>query len=175
MIIEETINKFIRDIVNNIVGNDSYSIRGRQNAPRPSTPYCDIEYLSGLNIGIEEQKLIDNDSGDLDEIVSGQREIIFSLNFHKESAYDNASKVRSSLVLSNILQLFLEADIGLIRRSEVRDLSEAFENGFEERAQFDLFLNIVSSIEGTVNAISSIDISGIFQSNEMQNNITINN
>jgi len=107
---EEVVNKFLRDIVNIILGISTFTIKARQDAPRPTKAYADVSYISGFDIGWEQQSLI-NQTGegesDLIETMSGQREKMFSIGFrYRTGARDYAAQVRNSLVGSNIVQTF---------------------------------------------------------------------
>ena len=128
MILEETINQFIRDIINNILAMPNYSIKAKQkDAPRPDFPYADVDFVSDTSLGWEQNvktnRAVDED---LDVVYEGMREISFSVNFYRDNAIDNARKFRTGLVRDSIQSLFKEANLGLIRRSEVREISDAW-------------------------------------------------
>ena len=61
----------------------------------------------------------------------------------------------------------------MVRRSEVREISESLENGWEERAQFDIVLSAVGTDTDIVRSILTIDIAGEFQSRGLKYNFTI--
>ena len=99
--------------------------------------------------------------------------VIKSINFFRESAGDNARLVRTALVRESIQSLFRTAKIGLATRSEVRELSDELENGWEERFQFDITLSLIGDDAEIVTSICSADLSGEFQSEGTTNSFNI--
>lgn len=162
-LVEETLNKAVRDIVNTII-SPNFAIKAKQNAPRPTSAYCSVDTTLISSVGIEEK--IDTDrtiDPDIDSRREGYREIMFSLNFYFDNAMDNAEQVKIGFTRNSILEILWSADLGLLTRSEVRDLSEVLENGWEERAQFDLRLSAVGTDDDIIRSILTADISGDFQ------------
>ena len=95
------------------------------------------------------------------------------IGFYRNSSIDNARKVHSGLVRESVQALFREAGIGLIRRSEVREISETLENGWEERGQLDIFLSAVGTDTDLVRSIESVDMAGEFQARGLIYNFNI--
>lgn len=175
MILEETMNKFIRDIINLIIEEAGFAIKGKQSAPRPITPYATVEFLSDTAIGWEQIEREDeaDPSTKIKHDYTGAREIMFSLNFLKTSAIDNARKVRIGLVRESIVDLFHNVDMGIGIRSQVRDISNALEGTWEERAQFDLTLNAVGRDTDIIESIGSLDIDAEYQARGLKYNYNI--
>ena len=96
-----------------------------------------------------------------------------SVSFYRNNAIDNATKSRTGLVRESIQELFRAAKLGLTRRSEVREISEALENGWEERAQFDIVLSAVGTDADIVRSIEAVDIAGEFQIRGLKYNFII--
>jgi len=160
MIAEETINKLLRDIISVIINQPEFTvIRGKQNgAPRPTGSYADVNFLFDDGIGWEERKVENEGDDDVKLTAEGYRLITMSLGFYRDGSTDFARKVRTALVRESIVFLMNQAKVGLIDRTEVRDISEPLENGFEQRAQFDVVLSAVGTDEEIVKAINSLDI-----------------
>jgi len=171
----ESINKLIRDTVDLLLESQGYTIKARQlDAPRPTGDYGDVDYVTGIDLGWEQRKFTNNTlDDDMTETIQGMREIIMSVNFYRTDAIDNARAVRTGLVRESIQSLFSAANVGLIRRSEVREISEPLENGWEERAQLDIVLNVVGEDSDIVKAIASVDISAEFQFRDIPYNSNI--
>ncbi len=163
MTLEETVNKFLRDTVNLITGKTN-TIRSRQDGPRPKGSYADIGTISDISLHWEQSTLADRQDNDLDQTIEGQRELMYSIGFYRTGSMDLAKSTHIGLIRNSIQELFKAANIGLIRRSEIRDISEALENGWEERSQFDIFLNMVGTDADIICSILSVDISAEFQS-----------
>lgn len=164
MTAEEDINKLIRDIVNMVLGIPNYAIAAKQNAPRPNVPYCDVDLITDTGTGWDIIEYEDRTEDlDINENIYGQRQLGISLGFYFEGAKDNARKVRTALVRESVSSMFRVANIGLATRSEVRDTSEALENGWEKRAQFDIVLNTVGTDTDIITSIQQLNISSEFQ------------
>lgn len=177
MILEEAINKLIRDSINLILDIDGYAIAAKQlDAPRPIGNYADVDMISDVNIGWEQRSLADQTGeGELDinETISGLRETMMSASFYRVSAVDNCRKVHIALLRESIQELFATAGVGLITRSAVRETTEALENGWEERAQFDITLSSVGTDEDIIRSIQSLNIAGKFETPNNVNNFNI--
>ncbi len=175
MILEETINKLIRDTIDLLLLSPGFSIKAKQkDAPRPINAYADVDFVNDTGIGWEQRQLVNNGGDpDLTETLQGAREIMMSVNFYRSNAIDNARKVRIGLIRESIQSLFSAGGIGLTRRSEVREISEPLESGFEERSQFDIVLSAVGTDSDIVRSIESLDIAGEFQSRNLQFNFNI--
>src|SRR5210317_1552246 len=103
MILEETINKLIRDVINLILDVPDFSIKSKQNAPRPVGPYGDVDFVADRSVGWEQRELVDNTGDpDITETISGVREITLALGFYREGAMDNARRVRIALVRQSV-------------------------------------------------------------------------
>ena len=175
MILEKTMNKFIRDIINIIVEESGFAIKGKQDDPRPSTPYATVDFLSDIAIGWEQVEREDeaDPSTKIKHDYTGAREVMFSLNFLKTNARDNARKVRTGFVRESIVDLFHNVDMGIGLRSQVRDISNALEGTWEERAQFDLTLNAVGRDTDIIESIGSLDIAAEYQERGLKYNYNI--
>ena len=177
MILQETINKFLRDIVDLILNSPGYTVKAKQkDAPRPKRRYADVDFIHDINVGWEQFEYEDLEtSTKIKGTSKGMRRIIMSIGFYRKDALDNARKVCQAVTRESIQDLFRQANIGLIKRSEVRAISEALENGWEERAQFDIFLSIVGTDIDLIESIGSVDIAGKFQSENLIYNFNIEN
>lgn len=175
MTLEETLNKLLRDTINLLLETPDYTIAAKQkDAPRPTGAYADVDYTSGIDLGWEQRISVDNvGDDDVTENISGMREITMSANFYRDGAIDNARSVRTGLVRQSIQDLFSAAGVGLIRRSEVRKISEPLENGWEERAQLDIVLNAVGTDADIVRSILSVDMAGVYEFRGLQYNFNI--
>lgn len=175
MILEETINKLLRDIVDLLLASPGYTIKAKQkDAPRPTGNYGDVDFVSDTGLGWEQFENRNRDSDpDLDTTSKGMRQIMMSIGFYRDNSIDNARRVHSGVTRESVQALLREAGLGLIRRSEVREISEPLENGWEERAQFDIFLSAVGVDVDLVRSIESIDMAGEFQARGLIYNFNI--
>jgi len=175
MILEEIINKLLRDTVNLVLATSNFAIKSKQkDAPRPSGSYADVDFINDTSIGWE-QRVLENNGGDPDltETISGNREIMMSIGFYRDDAVDNARKVHLGFIRESVQDLFRSAKLGLVRRSEVREISEPLESGFEERAQLDIVLSAIGTDTDIIRSIETIDIASIFESRGLIYNFNI--
>lgn len=175
MKLEEVVNKLVRDSVNLVLGIPGYTIKAKQaGAPRPTGAYAVVDFLADEALGWEQRDYTDNTSDpDLTESISGLRNITMSINFYREDAMDNSRKVRTGLVRESIQSLFSQAGIGLVSRSDVRDIDSPTDDGWEERSEFDLVLNAVGTDSDIVRSIMAVDIAGEFQARGLAYNFNI--
>lgn len=173
---EATLNEFIRSVVNLILGESAYAYAAKQpgNPPRPRGAYASVDFTMDINIGTENRTLENNISDDdLTETIRGLREITMSVNFFRDLANDNARKVRTGLIRESVQDLFKASQLGLVSRSDVREISEPLENGWEERAQLDIVLSAVGTDTDIIRSILAVDISGEFQARGLIYNFSI--
>ena len=175
MLLEEPINKLVRDVVNLVLETPGYTIKTKQEgAPRPQGAYAVVDFLASESLGWEQRIFKDNvDNLDVTEYISGLRNITMSINFYRANAMDNSRKVRIGLVRESIQSLFSSAGVGLVSRSEVRDIDGPTDDGWEERSQFDLVLNTVATDQDIVKSIQAIDIASEFQYRGLKYNFNI--
>lgn len=176
MILEETLNKLLRDIVDLLLASPGYTIRAKQkDAPRPTGAYADVDFISDTGVGWEQREYSDNPDPDVDltETIQGYREIMMSIGFYRDSSIDNARRVRTRFIRESIQDLFRSAGIGMGVRSEVREISEALENGWEQRAQFDIVLHAIGTDSDIVRSIQSVDIAGAYEIHGVSYNFNI--
>ena len=172
-LVEEALNKAVRDIVNLIIA-PAFAIKAKGKGGRPTAAHCSVDTMSIKSVGIEELKLVDRlGDDDIDSTRSGYREIMFSLNFYFANAMDNAEQIKIGLTRNSILEFLRAAGLGLGTRSDVRDLSEVLESGWEERAQFDFVLSAISTDDDLITSILAVSITGDFQTRDISIPITI--
>ena len=164
MILEEALNMLMRHTMNLVVGQTNYAIKSQQkDAPRPSGPYGDVLLMHDRLMGWEQIDYSNRTDMNLDVRGRGIHEVMFSLGFYRDSAIDNARRVHAGIFRESIRAMFRTAQVGLARRSEVRQISEPLESGFEERAQFDIFLSVVGVDSDIVTCIESVDMNMEYQ------------
>jgi hypothetical protein len=165
MILEETVNKLIRDIIGLLLESPGYAIKAKQkDAPRPTGEYAEVDTVSNSRLGWEQREYEDNQNDlDITENISGLRSIMMSISFFRGEAVDNANKVRIGVIRESIQTLFRAANLGFTSCSEVREISEPLEDGWEKRAQFDIVLNAVGTDSDIIRSIQSVDISGEYE------------
>lgn len=175
MILEETLNKFLRDIVNLLLASPGYTIKAKQKgAPKPNGKYAAVDFVNDIRVGWEQKEFENNsENEDLTENISGMREIMMSVTFYRDDAADNARKVRIGLIRESIQELFKSANLGYVRSSEIREIDEPLSKGWEERSQFDIVLSAVGRDSDIVTSISSLDLNYQYQARGLVYNSNI--
>ena len=176
-LVEESLNEAVRNIINLIIDSDAnsgFAIKAEDKGGRPTAPHATVKTMTIASVGIEEDLLTDRGGDpDIDSKRSGYREVMFSINFYFAKAMDNGEQVKIGLVRNSILEILQAAELGLATRSEVRDLSEVLENGWEERAQFDFVLSAIGTDVDIITSIATMSISGDFQTRGISIPVTI--
>jgi len=176
-ILDETINKLMRDSVN-IILNVTSTIRANQkDLIRPKGPYADVHVSSDLKIGWEERNVENEGDFDLKYTAEGLREITVTFNFYRstenESALDRARKVHIGFARETINETWKAAKVGLLDRTEVLSADETIEDGWEDRASFDITLSAVGTDEEIICAINEVLITGVYEYADRQVPINI--
>ena len=175
MILVETINKLLRDTTDLLLSSPGYTIKAKQkDAPRPRNAYGDVDFISDTLIGWEQFQHKDRSvDTSIDVTSKGMRQIMMTIGFYRDNAIDNARQVHQGMVRESIQGLFRQAGLGLTRRSDVRELSETLESGWEERSQFDIFISAIGTDVDIIGSIATVDIKGEFQARGLKYNFNI--
>ncbi len=155
-ILNEAINRLVRESINLALDQPNFAIRAKQNAPRPAAAYATVDHLSTTSAGLEYKSVENLDADNVTLKVEGSRLITMSLQFYRDNAIDNAAKVRTALSMHKILKLFNAAGVGLIERTPLTHISLALKDEWEERAAFDVTVNAVASDSETVETINAV-------------------
>jgi len=163
MILDSALNKIIRDITNSILGVPGFAIKSKDKGQRPKGAYADVDVMVESSVGWEEKTLSPNSPTDLISTSQGARVILVSIGFYRDSAFDNARAVKNGFIRESTLQALSLGGLGLVDRSDVRDVSEVLETDWEDRAQFDLTLSAVGNDSELIDCINSAIVSGAFE------------
>ena len=171
----DDLNKLIRDTVNTIIGLPEYTIKAKQkDAPRPSDPYASVDYVTGTRVGWSDKKYTESGTEDLQQSIESPVNSVFSIDFFKDGARQNAEIVRAAMERDSIINFFAAEKVGILSFSEVREISEPLESGWEIRAQFDLTLNHVVEDVSIIERIKSVEIYGSINGYDMGISVTEN-
>lgn len=174
MIPEETINRAIRHAINGITGIDEFAIRGNQYAMvRPNDseqPFASVTLILDETTGSPYAAYNNGYRTESYQTVS------YSLSFFRQGAYDFARKVARGFYRDDIRTAFNSVGLGMKIPGSVRSITEALEEGWEERAQFDMDFDYVSINDassdgsGETDCILSYEMNMLF--NQQQQTIT---
>lgn len=163
MIDVDVLNQSIRHYVAQVTGlNVNTGVRkAAQDAPAGSTPFATVKIILVTPIGHDEINDIDRTADvDIDENRYGHREFTASINFFNANAINNAYKMQGSAYETPNLEFLASKDLGFVRASDVRDLTEIDLARYEERGQLDMFFNVIDDNTNVVSSIQSQEIDG---------------
>ena len=92
------------------------------------------------------------------ESIKAQKETTVIVGFHGKNALVMAEFFQAALISEQANRLFDNIKTGLVRTSDVQNLTIPFGGGYEERAQFQMILSHDFIIEHEQNRIESVDI-----------------
>lgn len=92
------------------------------------------------------------------ESIRAQKETTVIVGFHGKNALVMAEFFQAALISEQANRLFDNIKAGLVRTSDVQNLTIPFGGGYEERAEIQLVLSHNFNIEYKQNRIESIDI-----------------
>src|SRR5690606_39119287 len=83
--------------------------------------------------------------------------VLYSINIIGKNAIMMANRLEPTLRLTKHVNELKKLNIGILQMSAIRDVSGAFDSGFEERAQFDLLVSQDTIVNEQLNNINSVD------------------
>ena len=160
MITEEQINRAIRHSINLIVGEAEHALRGQQDdALQLLRPFATVTLLNEAREFIPSTSHVTT-NGRLDSIVQSAQTITYTVQFFKDRAYDRARAVQVGVERDDVTSLLRGLGLGLRFTSDITNISEPVEPGWEERATLDIELAYISRTnltEDTENGANTID------------------
>jgi hypothetical protein len=168
---KETIENVWFDVVKSVVSRDfkvvfSEKLFARDslnvNGPRPPKPYITLKLITGPLV-----------KGSFDEIrpvpgkptrstLSGERQYTMNLISYGEGGVDALDLIQTLMDSPSIRTKFKsDADISIVNRGGITDISALLETGFEVRATLDVVFNKSVNVEIETGAIEGICIDGI--------------
>ena len=87
-----------------------------------------------------------------------KRNNTFSIQVIGNNAKLWADRLQPSLRLTSVVNELKKMDVGILQMSGVRDLSGAYDSGYEERAQFDIMMLIETVVKDKLNVINSVEV-----------------
>ncbi len=131
------------------------------NAPRPSTSYATLGINFIEQVNHSDYVDTDNVNGDVDRTHNNLFDISIGVNFFLPDSMLNAALFSSGLIRHESTQLLNASNVGLVSRSNIRDLTLVFNSEFEDRAQIDIVLQAVITLPNEqIPAIDTVHIVG---------------
>lgn len=145
-------------------------IFANQNAPRPAKPYGTILIVSSIRVGQNDEQRSTDNYGEMTLI--GQRQMTVSLNIYGDGAMDYMETLQQSLSKFSVLQnYFGSAQISILNKSNIQNLTYLLETDFESRAQMDITIGYAIDYTDDVGLIEHVEVVGTVNEEEVINDI----
>lgn len=136
----------------------------KQNGLAPNGTYGTVRLIDATIQGIASEQFTDIDvvgEPRIDHLLTDKRLVTISLQAYRTGARDTLSTLQIAAYSDTSTQLLQGGDIGLVRFSILRDITEVINGNFEERAQMDLMLNVVGNFNEILYVIETVPIEGL--------------
>lgn len=136
-----------------------FVIPGNDNNPSPTVPYASVLDITKQADGIDSEvarPVADPEAAKL--FISGRRNIVYSVQFYKAGAADNAESLLQ-FAATTPGQIFLgENDLTWRRAGDVRNLDSVMGSKFEVRRSVDIEFRYQSKSEIDIKTIGSVEV-----------------
>lgn len=132
----------------------------RRDGPRPKPPFVTIKILSGPTpIGIDELRLKD---GETDKFqLQGLRQYTVGLQAFGVEGYDLLDNLQTSLDDTyRTKQLYDDAEVAIVSRGVVTDITALLETGHEKRCALDIVFNTNKKFDTAIVPIEHVEFTG---------------
>ena len=92
------------------------------------------------------------------EYAETQYNVLYSINVIGENSILTANRSVPVLSMNSIVNELKRLNIGILQISPVRSVPIAIDGGYEERAQFDLFVSQYTIVKEQLNAVQSVEL-----------------
>lgn len=131
-----------------------------QNAPRPSFPYATVRISDIVKTSHDENRQI-TPAGIYE--VGGERRATIAVNYFGENPVQEILKAYNCLGREEINKLFIAANIALIDKNPVQNLTDVLETEYEPHSYFDFFLALSDNVEDDLGLIESVQTTGTYR------------
>lgn len=149
--IEDTIYSWI----NGILGFDA--IFAYPDAPRPSTSYVLINFLTDIKTGTHETIGVLQGDDSTNNTYSSLDEITISINTYYNGAFQKAVDIQKSLMLISVEDLLNDNGLGFLNHTQIQKIPEIIDKKWEERAQFDITFSVRRQTTENIATIKKIE------------------
>lgn len=134
-------------------------IRSRQNSPRPNDGlFCVLDVSSLAQKGRASTEVTSQSTNTISYSYHGT--MVLSLDFIGEGALESAYKLRATLDHELTSSLFVAAGAGVFSVGDVLEITSLKDSRFEDRARFELGLNIAFHTDEAVDWIETVEVNG---------------
>lgn len=140
-------DKNIRTLIRTLLAMPANSVRpADQNAPTGTVTkqHATVKVIYQDATGSDEIRLANAASNNVTETIIGQRLLLASVNFYKGDAITKARRLVTLLGSTQAIQLMQQLGLGLVRTTQVRDLTALVDTKWEERGQLDIEFHAIA-------------------------------
>lgn len=127
-------------------------------APRPSTPYTLINFITTVQLGEKETDSTLLPDNSIDNIYSIPNEITLSINCYYDNAFQTANNIIDSIDKVTVQDQLQAAGLGFINATTVTKAPVIIHKQWEERARFDISFMLRSEITENIETIQKIEV-----------------
>lgn len=163
------IKTWIEAVTNDLVP----AIQQYQSGTRPDGIYAGMHIFQVENFARDTvgREVLDNQNNvDVKETVVARRVYGLTISVYRAAnALQICEKLKSSLFSEIVHQnYFLPNNIGFVRASTTRHLPELVENRYENRAEFDIFLNVAETFESQIESMEGVNIEASYHRGDQE-------
>lgn len=174
---QQSIEKFqedFRKLVRETLLMPQNSVRkANTNAPTGIEPFATVLFTNLQQTG-QDHRQYENipATTNVKETGQGMRTVLASVQFFRADAYYKLSRLKTLLTIESFTIKLQEIGLGLVRSSEIRDISSPVDGKWEERAQMDVEFNLIAREDLTVPTYGKFPIG--FSTEKSSTNFEVN-
>lgn len=133
----------------------------RERGPRPDKPFVTLNFIAGPDPLFDFDEVRRNVAREKFEI-AGMRKYTVSIQAFGDCAVSILEELQIKLESPNVVSTFRQsdADIAVVGRGSITNVSELMETGYEERASMDVTFNSAKQIDVDVKTIEVVEYEG---------------
>jgi hypothetical protein len=131
-----------------------------QNGPRPSFPYAVLRLSDFVKTSKDEIRQINPARGIYE--VGGERRLTAAVDYFGNNPIQEITKAYNSLEKRDIVELLITANLAVIDKNPIQNLTAVLETEYEPHSFFDFFLGLTDNIEDDLGIIESVQTTGTY-------------
>lgn len=146
----------LRNLIADLIGiNRSLVIRSNSQINTTNTPfYVTLQQVTSTPQG---SRVYQDDINEI-QYAKFTSNVLYSIQIIGRDSLLWANRLQPTLRLSSTVNRLKTMDVGILQTTAVRDLSGAYDAGYEERAQFDLLVSQDTIVKEQLNNILTAEI-----------------
>lgn len=151
----------LRYLIADLIGiNRSLVIRSNSQIDTTNTPfYVTLQQVTSTPQG---SRVYQDDINEI-QYAKFTSNVLYSIQIIGKNSLMWANRLQPTFLLSSTVNRLKTMDVGILQITAVRDLSGAYDAGYEERAQFDLLVSQDTIVKEQLNNILTAEIDMSFE------------